>query len=99
MMQSLLRLSEVITSNGEFVVIGDPNSLTFNNFNTQNTKYPKFEQVTWGKEYQINSHYDSTNGRRYYSLINDRGIGNDYNSDRFVTKEEFRTLQLNKLGI
>jgi hypothetical protein len=57
------------------------------------------KELTWGKEYQINSHYDSTNGRRYYSLINDRGIGNDYNSDRFVTKEEFRTLQLNKLGI
>ena len=57
------------------------------------------KELTWGKEYQINSHYDSTNGRRYYSLINDRGIDNDYLSDRFVTKEEFRTLQLNKLGI
>lgn len=57
------------------------------------------KELTWGKEYQINSHYDSTNGRRYYSLINDRGIGNDYNSDRFVTKEEFRNLQLKKIGI
>lgn len=57
------------------------------------------KELTWGKEYQIISHYDSTNGRRYYSLINDRGINNDYNSDRFVTKEVFRTLQLKKLGI
>ena len=57
------------------------------------------KELTWGKEYQINSHYDSTNGRRYYSLINDQGVGNDYNSDRFVTKEEFRNLQLKKIGI
>ena len=57
------------------------------------------KELTWGKEYQINSHYDSTNGRRYYSLINDQGVGNDYNSDRFVTLETFRELQLNKLGI
>ena len=57
------------------------------------------KELTCGKEYQIISHYDSTNGRRYYSLINDRGINNDYNSDRFVTKEVFRTLQLKKLGI
>lgn len=57
------------------------------------------KELTWGKEYQINSHYDSTNGGRYYSLINDRGIGNDYLSDRFVTLETFRELQLNKLRI
>ena len=57
------------------------------------------KELTWGKEYQINSHYDSTNGRRYYSLINDEGIDNDYNSDRFVTLEKFRELQLKKLGI
>ena len=57
------------------------------------------KELTWGKEYQINSHYDSTNGRRYYSLINDEGIGNDYNSDRFVTLEKFRELQLKKLGV
>lgn len=57
------------------------------------------KELTFGKEYQILSHYDSTNGRRYYSLINNRGINNDYNSDRFVTKEVFRKLQLEKLGI
>lgn len=57
------------------------------------------KELTWGKEYQINSHYDSTNGRRYYILVNDRGISNDYVSDRFVTKEEFRKIQLERLGI
>ena len=57
------------------------------------------KELTFGKEYQILSHYDSTNGRRYYSLINDKGISNDYNSDRFVTLETFRELQLNKLRI
>ena len=57
------------------------------------------KELTFGKEYQILSHYDSTNGRRYYSLINDKGIDNDYNSDRFVTLEKFRELQLKKLGV
>jgi hypothetical protein len=57
------------------------------------------KELTFGKEYQILSHYDSTNGRRYYSLINDKGESNDYLSDRFVTLETFRELQLNKLGI
>lgn len=57
------------------------------------------KELTFGKEYQIKSHYDSTNGKRYYSLINDEGIDNDYNSDRFVTLEKFRELQLKKLGI
>lgn len=57
------------------------------------------KELTFGKEYQINSHYDSTNGKRYYSLINDRGISNGYLSDRFVTKEDFRKIQLNKIGI
>ncbi len=57
------------------------------------------KELTWGKEYQINSHYDSTNGKRYYSILNDKGVGNDYLSDRFVTLENFREIQLNKIGI
>jgi hypothetical protein len=57
------------------------------------------KELTWGKEYQINSHYDSTNGKRYYSILNDKGVGNDYLSDRFVTLEKFREIQLNKIGI
>lgn len=64
-----------------------------------NTDKLHFDELTYGKEYQINSHYDSTNGKRYYSLINDRGIGDDYISDRFGTIEEFRKLQLEKLGV
>ncbi len=57
------------------------------------------KELTWGKEYQINSHYDSTNGKRYYSILNDKGVGNYYLSDRFVTLEKFREIQLNKIGI
>ena len=67
------------------------------------------KELTFGKEYQILgegwngefrlSHYDSTNGRRYYSLINDKGKSNDYLSDRFVSLERFREIQLEKLGI
>ena len=55
------------------------------------------KELTFGKEYQILSVYESTNGRQYISLINDKGESNDYLSDRFVTKEEFRELQLNKI--
>lgn len=57
------------------------------------------KELTWGKEYQINSHYDSTNGKRYYSILNDKGVGDDYLSDRFVSLEKFREIQLNKIGI
>ena len=57
------------------------------------------KELTWGKEYQINSHYDSTNGKRYYSILNDKGVGNDYLSDRFVSLDKFREIQLNKIGI
>ncbi len=57
------------------------------------------KELTYGKEYQINSHYDSTNGKRYYGILNDKGVGNDYLSDRFVTLEKFREIQLNKIGI
>ena len=57
------------------------------------------KELTFGKEYQILSVYESTNGRQYISLINDEGKSNDYLSDRFVTLETFRELQLNKLGI
>jgi hypothetical protein len=57
------------------------------------------KELTFGKEYQILSVYESTNGRQYISLINDKGESNDYLSDRFVTLETFRELQLNKLGI
>jgi hypothetical protein len=57
------------------------------------------KELTFGKEYQILSVYESTNGRQYISLINDKGKSNDYLSDRFVALETFRELQLNKLRI
>ena len=41
----------------------------------------------------------SNNGRRYVSLINDKGKSNDYLIDRFVTLEVFREIKLNQLGI
>jgi hypothetical protein len=57
------------------------------------------KELTFGKEYQILSVYESTNGRQYISLINDKGKSNDYLSDRFVSLERFREIQLEKLGI
>ena len=58
------------------------------------------KELTWGKEYQIQSFYEAhEDGRQYISLINDKGKSNDYLSDRFTTLELFRDLQLNKLGI
>jgi hypothetical protein len=67
------------------------------------------KELTWGKEYEINSSYYSvsywdrsmapplSNMKIYYSLFNDKGEFNDYLSDRFVTLKEFRERQLNKL--
>lgn len=58
------------------------------------------KELTFGKEYEINKFYEAhEDGREYISLINDRGRSNDYLIDRFVTLEEFRELQLRKLGI
>jgi c-di-AMP phosphodiesterase-like protein len=56
--------------------------------------------LTYGKEYQILCKLtNQSNGRQYISLVNDRGIKNDYLSDRFVSLEKFREIQLNKIGI
>jgi hypothetical protein len=57
------------------------------------------KELTYGKEYQILSFYESTNGRQYISLVNDRGLNDDYLSDRFVSLERFREIKLNKIGI
>ena len=58
------------------------------------------KELTWGKEYQIQSFYEAhEDGRQYISLINDKGKSNDYLSDRFVSLERFREIQLEKLGI
>ena len=58
------------------------------------------KELTFGKEYKIKSFYEAyQDGRQYISLINDRGISNDYLIDRFVTLQVFREIQLSKLGI
>ena len=58
------------------------------------------KELTFGKEYHIIADYlYNVNGRRYVSLINDKGKSNDYLIDRFVTLEVFREIKLNQLGI
>ena len=58
------------------------------------------KELTFGKEYEIKIFYEAyQDGRQYISLINDRGISNDYLIDRFVTLQVFREIQLSKLGI
>ena len=62
------------------------------------------KELTLYKEYEIiekfidyNSGLDSN--RIQVSIINDLGIKNEYLLSRFVTREEFRELQFNKIGI
>jgi hypothetical protein len=58
------------------------------------------KELTFGKEYEIKSFYEKKpDGRQYISLINDKGISNDYLISRFTTLKQFRELQLKKLGI
>jgi hypothetical protein len=60
------------------------------------------KELTLYKEYEIiekfidyNSGLDSN--RIQVSIINDLGVKNEYLLSRFVTREEFRELQLNEL--
>lgn len=62
------------------------------------------KELTLYKEYEIlekfidyNSGLDSN--RIQISIINDLGIKNEYLLSRFVTREEYRELQLSKIGI
>jgi len=58
------------------------------------------KELTWGREYHIITDYlYNVDGRRYVSVINDKGKRNDYLIDRFVPLERFREIQLNKIGI
>lgn len=56
-------------------------------------------ELTWGKSYEIVAVYKTTDGRLYFSLVNDCGNNSDYLSTRFITGEEFRSNQLEKLGL
>ncbi len=58
------------------------------------------KELTWGKEYHIMTDcLYNVDGRRYVSVINDKGRNTDYLIDRFVDLESFREIQLNKIGI
>ncbi len=50
------------------------------------------ESLTIGKQYRV-----EYNGLYYISIINDNGINSPYNLKRFVTIDEWREKQLNKL--
>ena len=61
------------------------------------------KELTLYKEYEIIEKYIDYTGdvdswhRIQVSIINDLGIKNEYLLSRFVTREEFRELQLNEL--
>ena len=61
------------------------------------------KELTLYKEYEIIEKYIDYTGdvdswhRIQVSIINDLGIKNEYLLSRFVTREEFRELQLNQL--
>lgn len=59
------------------------------------------KDLTWGKEYEIRHKYDMDyyDSRLIISIVNDLGIKAEYFLSRFITLEDFRELQLNKLGL
>jgi hypothetical protein len=52
-------------------------------------------ELTYGKTYYVIETYDI----RFYTLINDNGISNDYLRTRFVTPDVFREMRLKEIGI
>ncbi len=57
------------------------------------------KELTYGKEYQINSHYDSTNGKRYYSILNDKGVRHGVEKELFIDIAKIRQDKIKELGI
>jgi hypothetical protein len=57
------------------------------------------KELTYGKEYEILHLYynDDPDRPKQCSIINDRGIKNDYRIERFVDKSEFRNITINKI--
>lgn len=57
------------------------------------------KELTYGKEYEL--YFDNLPTKsyipKYCSLINDKGISNDYYYDRFVDKAEFRNIKIKKI--
>jgi hypothetical protein len=52
-------------------------------------------ELTYGKTYHVIETYHI----RFYTLINDKGISNDYLRTRFVTPDVFREMRLKEIGI
>ena len=52
-------------------------------------------ELTYGKTYYVIETYHI----RFYTLINDKGISNDYLRTRFVTPDVFREMRLKEIGI
>lgn len=57
------------------------------------------KELTYGKEYEILHLYYNRNSDKplQCSIINDRGIKNEYRIDRFVDKAEFRNIKIKKI--
>jgi hypothetical protein len=51
-------------------------------------------ELTYGKTYYVKTYH-----MRFYTLINDNGISNDYLRTRFVTPDVFREMRLKEIGI
>ncbi len=57
------------------------------------------KELTYGREYEILETYFNKNPDRpqQCSILNDKGVRNEYRCDRFVDKAEFRNITINKI--
>lgn len=56
------------------------------------------KELTYGKEYDILLFYQEVEGRpRQVCIINDIGKKSDYRLDRFVSIDQYRDIQINKI--
>jgi hypothetical protein len=57
-------------------------------------------ELTYGKEYEIIREFKRLeDGRQFVGIRNDSNVITEYLISRFVTKDEFRKKQLEKIGI
>jgi hypothetical protein len=54
-------------------------------------------ELTFGKEYEILDVYYKNGKMTQYSIINDLSQRLEYRVERFVNREQFRTIQLEKI--
>lgn len=57
----------------------------------------KTPELAYGKTYYVEFYKPHEDGRQYVRLKNERNVWNDYLITRFVTKEEFRNIKIEKL--